>query len=187
MDLEIEAKLIANARKNPEAFGVLFDEYYPKILNYLVRRTGEVALSEDLCSQAFEKAYTKLWQFQFRSLPFSAWLYRIAGNELKMHYRSKRVVSLESMMEGKGFDVPDAVDVLQELLDAEETVQKQKQFLGVQQKLQTLPLVYQEVIALRFFEEKSILEIAKILGKKEGTVKSLLSRGLEKLRFLQPF
>ena len=188
MDLQTEAKLVRDAQRNPEAFGALFDEYYSKILNYLVRRTGEVALAEDLCSQTFEKALKKLWQFKFRGIAFSAWLYRIAGNELKMHYRSKKMFSLDSMMEQVGFDVPDSVDLLQELLEEEGKLQKQKQFLYVREKLQALPLKYQEGLALRFFEEKSLKEIAEILGKKEGTVKSLLSRGLTQLKAqLQPF
>ena len=55
-------------------------------------------------------------------------------------------------------------------------------FLRIQKQLLGLPLSYQEVMALRYFEEKSISEISLITGKKEGTVKSLLSRGIEKLR-----
>jgi len=48
--------------------------------------------------------------------------------------------------------------------------------------LTRLPLKYQEAIALRYFEEKTVAEVAEILGKPEGTVKSLVSRGLERLR-----
>jgi RNA polymerase sigma-70 factor (ECF subfamily) len=70
--------------------------------------------------------------------------------------------------------------------------QENKEFMAVQQQLLRMDIKYQEVISLRFFEEKSIKEIADILGKNEGTVKSLLSRGLDKLRALvekklQPF
>lgn len=57
-----------------------------------------------------------------------------------------------------------------------------EEFSRVRSLLQTLPPVYQQVIALRYFEELSIREIAQILRKKEGTVKSLLSRGLDKLK-----
>ncbi|MFN2439080.1 MAG: RNA polymerase sigma factor, partial [Chitinophagaceae bacterium] len=64
----------------------------------------------------------------------------------------------------------------------EKAIQDHRQFFDVQQHLARLDIKYQEVIALRFFEEKSIKEIALILSKNEGTVKSLLSRGLEKLR-----
>jgi RNA polymerase sigma-70 factor (ECF subfamily) len=52
----------------------------------------------------------------------------------------------------------------------------------IRSKLPLLDIKYQEVIALRYFEQKNNSEISLILDKNEGTVKSLLSRGLEKLR-----
>lgn len=182
-----EADLIEAARKDPDAFGVLFDLYYKPILNYILRRVGDVALAQDLSSETFFKAYQKLWQFRFRGVAFSAWLYRIASNEIRMHFRGKRPLSLDWLMESTGFDVPDSVNLGEELVAAEEQLARHEDFLTVQKKLQTLPMHYQEVIALRFFEEKSLKEIAEILNKREGTVKSLLSRGLEKLKALQPF
>ena len=182
MDLQQEEKFVLAAQKDPEAFGVLFDHYYPKILSYLVRRTCDVVLAQDLTSETFIKAFSKLWQFRWRSIAFSAWLYRIAGNELRMHFRGKRpVFSLDSLTE-QGFDAPDQEHFLDELQVAQEAVDRHGEFLQVQSQLKTLPLHYQEVIALRFFEEKSLKEIAEILGKREGTVKSLLSRGLALLR-----
>ncbi|QQR55274.1 RNA polymerase sigma factor [Candidatus Peregrinibacteria bacterium] len=183
-----EEELIEAARKDPEAFGVLFDLYHPKILAYLIHRTGELALAQDLAAETFFKALSKLWQFRWRSVSFSAWLYRIATNELRMHFRGKKkLCSLEAMMENTGFDLKDSADLEEELRLAEEVLERHEEFLRVQKQIQTLPLLYQEVIALRFFEEKSVKEIASILNKREGTVKSLLSRGLEKLRALQPF
>ena len=185
MNLQDESTLIAAAQKNPEAFGVLFDHYYPKILAYLIHRTGEVALAQDLTSETFFKALTKLWQFRWRRISFSAWLYRIATNEMRMHYRGKRPVSLDAIMEGSGFDVPDSADLVEELKEAEEKLSRQKDFMEIRAKLANLPLNYQEVITLRYLEEKSIPEIAEIIAKREGTVRSLLSRGLQKLRDMQ--
>lgn len=181
-----EAKLIEAARKDPDAFGILFDKYYKPILNYTLRRVADVAVAQDLTSETFVKAYTKLWQFRFRGVGFSAWLYRIATNEIRMYYRGKRPLSLDQLMESTGFDLRDELNLTEELMNAETHVERHQEFLKVQRVLQTLPLHYQEVIALRFFEEKSLKEIAEILGKREGTVKSLLSRGLEKLRVVQP-
>ena len=59
---------------------------------------------------------------------------------------------------------------------------KHDQFLIVLSGLKTLPVKYQEVISLRYFEDKDNKEIVEILNINEGTLKSLLSRGLEKLR-----
>jgi len=68
--------------------------------------------------------------------------------------------------------------------EVEKQLQQSKDFVNVQQKLLLLPVKYQEVIALKYFEEKSIKEIVEILEIKEGTIKSLLSRGIEKLKNL---
>ena len=65
---------------------------------------------------------------------------------------------------------------------SKKALQENQEFLMIQKQLVRLDTKYQEVIALRFFEEKSMKEISAILGKKEGTIKSLLSRGLKKLR-----
>lgn len=69
-------------------------------------------------------------------------------------------------------------------MEAEEELKRYQDFLKVQEKISQLPIKYQEVITLRFFEKKKIKEISEILGKKEGTIKSLLHRGLEKLKDL---
>jgi len=185
MNLESEQKLVEEARRDPEVFGELFDRYYSPILNFILRRTGDVALAEDLTSDVFMKAYAKLWQFQWRGISFSSWLYRIASNQVRSHYRSqKSLISLDGLFEVAGFDLADEVDLQQELLDAEAQVQRHQDFLCVQKQLLLLPMKYQEVLALRFFEEKSLPEIAEILGKPQGTVKSLLSRGIQKLQAL---
>ena len=67
-------------------------------------------------------------------------------------------------------------------MNTERQMEEYEAFTSVQQHLKTMDVKYQEVIALRYFEEKSLLEISAILEKPEGTVKSLLSRGIEQLR-----
>jgi len=67
---------------------------------------------------------------------------------------------------------------------AEEELKRHQDFIDVQARLKLLPIKYQEVISLKYFERKKIKEISEILGKKEGTIKSLISRGLEKIRNL---
>ncbi len=185
MNLEQERELVEGARRDPEIFGELFDRYYSPILNYVVRRVGDVALAEDLTSEVFIKAHSKLWQFQWRGISFSAWLYRIATNEIRSHFRSKKsTLSLDRLFETAGFDVADDLNLQEELLQAESELERHQDFLQVQAQMCSLPFKYQEVISLRFFEEKSLAEIAEILGKPEGTIKSLLSRGIQKLRDL---
>jgi RNA polymerase sigma-70 factor (ECF subfamily) len=72
--------------------------------------------------------------------------------------------------------------LLEDKSEAEAELQKHEQFLQVLQQVRKLPVKYQEVITLKFFEGKTHREIAEILGVKEGTLKSLLSRGIQKIR-----
>jgi len=92
--------------------------------------------------------------------------------------------SLTSLKESGVFEIADKASLNEEKNEVEKQLQQSKDFINVQQKLLLLPVKYQEVVALKYFEEKSIKEIAEILEIKEGTIKSLLSRGIEKLKHL---
>ena len=183
-DLEAERKLVELAKIEPAAFGELFDMYYQTILGYVIRRTGDVALAEDLVSETFIKALKKLPGFTWQGTSVEAWLFTIATNEIRMHFRKKRfILSLDELFEQKGYEMPDEqTDLTAELQEAEEKLSRQALFLQAQKMIAQLPTKYQEVLVLRFGQNKKIAEIAIILNKREGTVKSLISRGLGLLR-----
>src|SRR5260221_1478227 len=103
-----------------------------------------------------------------------------------MHFRrgARRLLSLEQLNEECGFDPIDPETLESEKVEAERKLQEHEDFLSIRKKVILLSLKYQDVITLRYFEGKSIKEIAEILDKREGTVKSLLSRGIAKLRDL---
>jgi RNA polymerase sigma-70 factor (ECF subfamily) len=184
MDLIEEKELVRQAQKAPDAFAKLYDQYYPKIFGYVLRRTANLEAAQDITSETFFNALRKLWQFQWRSISFSSWLYKIASNEINKHFRKaeyKKSASLEELQE-QGFEPISSHNPESELIEAQEKLKQHQDFLEIQVKIVRLPAKYQEVIALRFFEQKQIREIAEILGKKEGTIKSLLHRAVEKLR-----
>lgn len=184
LTLQQEKALIEKARKDPESFGQIFDYYYNDILNYCLRRTEDVALAQDIASTVFFKAYKKLWQFKWQGVPFIAWLYRIANNEIKSHFRKSSAFhsSLDEMREEAGFEPSVIDDVEDEIIAAEEKLERHQQFLKVKEQMNLLDPKYQEVLQLRFFQKLKIDQIAQVLNKKPGTVKSLVSRGLSKLR-----
>ncbi len=184
MEQTEEKDLVERARRDPDAFGALFDRYHAKIYSYALRRVGSPSAADDIASEVFHKALLKLWQFKWQGAPFSAWLYRIATNEINLHFRkaSSKNVSLEALTEETGFEPASSYELRKELEEAEAELERHALFLRVREEIARLPLAYQEALALRFFEGKKIEEISEILGKKTGTVKSLLSRGLEKLR-----
>jgi len=184
MDLSEEKELIRQAQKAPDAFAKLYDQYYPKIFGYILRRTANLEAAQDITSETFFNALRRLWQFRWRNISFSSWLYKIASNEISQYFRKaeyRKSASLEELQE-QGFEPVSPNDPESELVEAQEKLKQHQDFLEIQEKIVRLPAKYQEVIALRFFEQKQIKEISEILGKKEGTIKSLLHRAVEKLR-----
>ncbi len=184
MDSGEERKLVRQAQKSPDAFAGLYDHYYPKIFGYILRRTANLEVAQDITSETFLKVMGKLWQFRWRNVSFSSWLYKIATNEVNQYFRKaeyKKTVSLEELQE-RGLELLSSHDLESELIEAQEELKQHQDFLEIQAKIVGLPAKYQEVITLRFFEKKQIREIAEILGKREGTIKSLLHRAVEKLR-----
>jgi RNA polymerase sigma-70 factor (ECF subfamily) len=183
-DLMTEKELVYQAKDDPEAFGRLYDLNYTAILNYCIRRTGDIELANDITSETFFKALKNISRFEWRDVSFSAWLYRIAGNEIASYFRKKsyKADSLDYLSESQGLEPISPEDLEEEFIEAQEELERHKEFLAIREQTGKLHLKYQDVIALRYFTNKSIKDIADILGKPEGTVKSLLHRGLEKLK-----
>lgn len=181
-----ERSIIERAKKDPEAFGILFERYYPAIFGYVLRRVEDWNTSKDITSEVFLKALKSLWRYRWQGIPFSSWLYRIATNEVRMYFRKGRraLASLDQLMEEIGFEPIDPQTLDDERVQAERKLREYDEFLAIRSKILELRTKYQEVIMLRYFERKSLKEIAEILDKKEGTVKSLLSRGIRKLKNL---
>lgn len=185
MEKEAEKKAVEEAKKNPAAFGVIFEAYYPAILRYALHRTGNAAVADDVTSEVFFKALNKINSFRWAGVPFSAWLYRIAGNEIIDYYRKHSREPYSYDDPDTGHEVPDkspACDIENELIKAQDEIDSNKKYLEVKEALKTLSVKYQEVLVLRFLEEKKISEIAQVLGKSEGTIKSLISRGTDRLK-----
>ena len=176
--------VIEQAKHDPAAFGILFDRHFGSIFAYLVRRTGDWEASRDLASETFLKALKALPRYRWQGRPVSAWLFAIATNELRMYYRrgQRAPASLDALVAGSAVYVADPSTLDDERQAVERELEQNAEFALVRRALTRLPLKYQEAIALRYFEEKTVAEVAEILGKPEGTVKSLVSRGLESLR-----
>ena len=185
MNLSDEKELIKRAQKNSEVFAKLYDKYYSQIFGYILKRAVDFEIAQDITSETFFKALKNLWKFRWKNISISSWLYRIANNEIANYFRKnkKYSISLDRLKE-KGAEPIALHNPETEVLKAQEKLKKHQDFLRIQEKITQLPIKYQEVIILKFFEKKKIKEISEILGKKEGTVKSLLSRGLGKLRNL---
>ena len=186
MNPEEEFQLIQKAKNDPETFGILYDKYYQQIFGYIQRRVLNWELAQDITSEVFIKAFKSIWKFRWTGISIKAWFYRIATNEVNMYFRKGKYVpvSLQELMERKGFEPIDINTTEEEKAQIEKKLRQYEDFILIQSKIKELPIKYQEVISLRYFEQKSIKEISEILNKNEGTIKSLLSRGIDRIRNL---
>ncbi len=179
LTLEHEKNLVKRAKYSSEAFAELFDMYYKLIFGYVLRRTAEIEISRDITSAVFLEALHHINKYEWRGISISHWFYRIANHEIIDHYKKQKhicAVQKNTYIEGRLGSLQD------ELVLANYELKKNEDFLDLHASLTRLPVKYQEVLVLRYFEDKDIKEVAMILGKPEGTVKSLLHRGTEILR-----
>lgn len=171
-ELDKERDIIERSRKDPAAFGELYEIYFDRIFNFVYRQTDDEELAGDLCSQTFINALNSLSRYEFRGIPFSAWLYRIARNEINKHYRKNKRKNVFSIEEVK---VRELIERSDESWD-EELVQKLVNFM------KDLPTDMLQVLELRFFEDKDFKDIAFILDITESGAKMRTYRALDKLR-----
>ena len=166
IDQDDEQTLIAAAQADPARFEHLYDRYVHRVYGFVSRRVGNRAAAEDITSAVFEQALANLPRFEWRGVPFAAWLIRIASNALADHWRR-----LARESGDPSSDVPDA---------AEMTAIEQRAILF--QLVDRLPDLQRRVIEMRFGEEKSLRDVAAALHRSEGAVKQLQLRALENLR-----
>ena len=168
-----EARLVERAKRDPEAFGLLYERYVGQIYRYLYYRTGNHQDAEDLTARTFYRALEHLPRYQERGLPFAAWLYRIAHNIVVNWQRDRRrrpVVALDHV-------VMHAAEG-----DPQETVEEAEERERLLQAFYALPPDRQELLILKFVEGMTNAQIGTIMGRSEGAIKSLYHRTLLELK-----
>jgi len=162
-----ERLLVEAAQKDPERFAELYDIHFDRVYVFIARRIGDRGRAEDLTSEVFHKALANLKQFEWRGVPFGAWLLRIAANA--MADQGKR--------SGRELTFADPPEV-----SSEPDLQTVEDGARLFRLVNELPKDQAQVIRMRFAEEESIRAIAEKLKRSEGAVKQLQFRGLENLR-----
>jgi RNA polymerase sigma-70 factor (ECF subfamily) len=176
LDPRQEQRLVTAATENEDAFRRLYDYYLPRVYAYVGYRVGPVGDVEDVVAEVFAKMSGGLRRFVWRGPgSFSAWLFRIAHNEIAGHYRRMgphiHDVPLEASPEAHG-----------EHTLAGSTLESAEHAALIRELLNDLPPRQREVILLKYFGNLRNREIGQILELDEHTVASHLSRGLNKLR-----
>ncbi|MGH9521202.1 MAG: RNA polymerase sigma factor [Terriglobales bacterium] len=158
---EIEA-----AQQDPSRFADLYERNFERVYAYIASRVHDRDLAEDLTAEVFHQALANLGSFEWRGVPFVAWLMRIASNAIADRWqRNAREPALpvEPIEEPGATDEIERRAILSELVDA-------------------LPDDQRHVVLRRFIDQRSIRDIAQEMDRSEGAIKQLQFRALQTLR-----
>jgi RNA polymerase sigma-70 factor (ECF subfamily) len=169
-----EAALIERARTDSEAFGQLYQHHVNRIYNYIYYRVGNANDAEDLTARTFFQALKKIDTYEDRGVPFSAWLYRIAHNLVANWHRQqsrRKSVPLEELSVVRSTR-PNPSQIAEKRETQDELISA----------IHRLADDRQQLLILKFVERLPNIEIGKVMGRTESSVKSLYHRTLIALR-----
>ena len=169
-----ESLLIEQAKSDPGAFGLLYENYLQKIYNYVYYRTGNHHDAEDLTAKTFQRAMKHISRYEQRGVPFSAWLYRIAHNVVANWHRDqsrRKVVALDELVLYQRWQQ-----------SPEGLVEENEEKRELLKAIRRLPADRQQLLILKFVEGMSNEATGQIMGRSEGAIKSLYHRTLLALR-----
>lgn len=168
--LEAERRLIEASKRQPRRFAQLYERYFDRVYAFALTRTRDRAAAEDVTAETFRVAFENLARFEWRGVPFSAWLFRIAANaatdEARLASRAEALTELDAVQD-ESWEA--------RLIEVET---KARLF----ELVERLPGDQRRAIVMRFGQEKRVREIAGVLGRTEGAVKLLQHRAMQKLR-----
>lgn len=170
--LNQEQEWIVLAKENPKYFAPLYEKYHEQIFRYVYQRMDDKQLAYDVTSQVFLKAINNLKKFEYRGVPMSSWLYRIAKSELNQSFRdkkAKRAINIDDVQ----------VATFMEVFEEETNNINKKRLFKALQGLNKSEL---QLIELRYFEDRPYREIGEIIDVKENNAKVKTFRALEKLK-----
>jgi RNA polymerase sigma-70 factor (ECF subfamily) len=165
-----ESELVHRAmRKDAAAFGQLYELHLDSIYRYIYYRVGNAAEAEDLTEQVFLKAWEHIGGYDDRGLPFAAWLYRMAHNQVIDYRRTRKVAEPLSDL------------LVEKTAGPEETAERHMEMAEVAAALRSLSPDQQQIIILRFVQGCTHAEAAAIMGRSEGALRALQCRALTSL------
>ena len=168
-----EESLVRRAQqRDQQAFAQLYEEYFDKVYRYVAIRIGNGMEAEDITQQVFLKALQSISSFRWKGIPFSAWLFRIAHNQVVDYLRKKTKQATVPVDETRITSSSDPQMTVEQTLDIEQVLSATKRLTEAQR----------EVISLRFAGELSIAEVAETMGKSQGAIKALQHSAIVALR-----
>lgn len=167
-----EEFILKKAMKNPQEFAPIYDKYYLQIFKYVLQRVNNQQTAAEIVSDVFAKALYNLPKYKFKGYPFSAWLYRVAYNEIANKHRSNKIT--------RTVNIPiDSLPEFEEENCPEEDIVSLKKMKAALKEMKTKDV---EFIELRFFEQRSFKEIGEILDITTDNARVKTHRALTKLK-----
>jgi RNA polymerase sigma-70 factor (ECF subfamily) len=167
-------ELVREAVKDISKFAALYNLHYVKVYQFVFKRTSDRELSFDLTSTVFLKAMENLKNYRYTGVPFEAWLFRIALNEVYGMYRKKKLqlvyhLDLNSIHHFTAeIDIGDRELMIKRVLDLLPKLRKNEM----------------DLIEMRYFSKHSVIEIATILNISENNASVRIFRVLKKVKTL---
>ena len=171
-ELKGQMLLIEEAKTNPAKFEALYERYKEEIFRFIYQRIDDEDSAFDITQQVFLKAMENLPRYQFKGVPFGAWLYQIAKNELNLLFRknkAQRTINIDDV------DLRNIITEIQE--DDYEPY-----YNRLADAIASLDEDALQLIEMRYFEKRPFQEIADILDITENNAKMKTYRVLEKLK-----
>lgn len=157
------------------ALSALYEYYSPRVYRYVAARLTSIEDAEDVTTEIFLRVIDKLHSFRWKGVPFGAWLFRIAHNEVVSFVRRQKT---RPGIVNMGDDIPDVIGDS----DHAEAVERQSDLEEIRKAAERLPEAQRQVISLRFGAGLSVAETAQALAKTENTVKVLQHKAVARLR-----
>lgn len=172
-----DGDIVVASLASPDAFSGIVERYWDRLFRY-VRRISFSSDEdiEDILQETFIKVYKNLNAFD-GDLTFSTWIYHICRNTVIDAIRKK-----SSRPKTVGLDTEDFSHLFQDPENITQTIDIKDKLEKISAIITSLPLLYREVLILKFLEEKSYDEIMDIVEKPKGTVASLINRGRKLLK-----
>lgn len=171
--MQDEESLVRRAQKQDrEVFNRLYEENFDKIYRYIVLRIGNRTEAEDVTQQVFVNAFQSISSFKWQGIPFSAWLFRIAHNQVVDFLRKQSRLTAAPLEDSLASEELRPEQAAEHNLDIKQLLSATRQLTEAQR----------QVISLRFTSELPIAQVAKLMGKSQGAVKALQHSAIVALR-----